>query len=152
MDVCYATREDIPGWMSLVETVKDYFPGLDKSSYQEVLSKNIQRKTALCVRQNGLVIGALLFSPKESRLSFIAVHHAFRRLGIAESLIGKMLTLLPEDKDISVTTFRRDDKKGASARGLYEKYGFEEAELLHEYGYPLQKLILRRNCQLNEKL
>lgn len=48
--VTFATDEEIPGWMELVEIVKDDFPGLEKESYLKTLKKNIARKTALCYK------------------------------------------------------------------------------------------------------
>ena len=143
--VLFAITEDISIWMSLVEVVKENFPGLEMDSYINTLKKNIERKTALCVKQNNLIVGILLFSPNQSCISCMAVHPDFRGLGIATSLIDRMLTLMPDDKDITVTTFRSDDEKGIAPRALYKKFGFEEAEMLYEFNYPVQKFILRRN-------
>jgi len=38
----------------------------------------------------------------------------------------------------------RYDKKGIAPRALYEKYGFEEDELVTEFNYPLHRFILNR--------
>jgi ribosomal protein S18 acetylase RimI-like enzyme len=143
--VLFASKEDIIMWMSLVEKVKDSFPGLETESYLSILKKNIERKTALCVKQNNLIVGILLFSPNQSCLSCMAVHPDFRGMGIATSLIDMMLNLMPGDRDITVTTFRADDEKGAAPRALYKKHGFEEAEMFYEFGYPVQKFILYRD-------
>jgi GrpB-like predicted nucleotidyltransferase (UPF0157 family)/GNAT superfamily N-acetyltransferase len=143
--VTFATEEEIPGWMELVEIVKDDFPGLEKESYLKTLKKNIARKTALCYKVKGLVVGILLFSPNQNCLSFIAVHPDYRCMGIATKLIDKMLVLMPPYREISVTTFREGDEKGAAPRKLYKKFGFEEAELLTEFGYPVQKFVLNPN-------
>jgi hypothetical protein len=59
-------------------------------------------------------------------------------------MIEKMLTLLPRDVDICVTTFRAGDEKGAAPRLLYRKFGFTEGELLEEFSYPVQRFILHR--------
>lgn len=143
--VLFATTEDILMWMSLVEVVKDNFPGLEMDSYINTLKKNIERKTALCVKQNNLIVGVLLFSPNRSCISCMAVHPDFRGLGIGSSLIDQILTLMSQDRDITVTTFRSDDEKGIAPRTLYKKFGFKEAEMLYEFDYPMQKFILRRN-------
>ena len=44
--------------------------------------------------------------------------------------------------DISVTTFREGDKADTGYRKAYKELGFAEAELLVEFGYPTQKLVL----------
>lgn len=46
------------------------------------------------------------------------------------------------DKNISVTTFRKGDKADTGYRKAYKELGFAEAELLVEFGYPTQKLVL----------
>jgi len=142
-EVIPATVDDIPDWMELVDIVKNNFPGLEKESYLATLRRNIARKTALCYKENGKIAGILLFSPDQNCLSCIAVHPDYRRIGIATKLIDKMLVLLQPDSDITVTTFRECDEKGIAPRKLYKKFGFEEAEVFTEFGYPVQKFILR---------
>ncbi|HHW32168.1 MAG TPA: GNAT family N-acetyltransferase [Clostridiaceae bacterium] len=142
-EVMLATADDIPNWMKLVDVVKENFPGLQKESYLVTLRKNIARKTALCFKENGNIVGILLFSPNQNRLSCVAVHPDYRRLGIASKLIEKMLVLLQPNREITVTTFREGDEKGVAPRKLYKKFGFEEAELLTEFGYPVQRFVLR---------
>ena len=35
-----------------------------------------------------------------------------------------------------MSTFRENDVKGIAPRKLYKKFGFEEGELIEEFGYP----------------
>jgi hypothetical protein len=58
-------------------------------------------------------------------------------------MVKKMIELFPKDMDISVTTFREGDLKGAAPRALYKKIGFLEGELVEEFNYPNQKFIFR---------
>jgi ribosomal protein S18 acetylase RimI-like enzyme len=74
----------------------------------------------------------------------MAVHPNYRRKGIASAMVEKMLSLFPNNIDISVTTFRDYDIKGNGPRQLYKKYGFEEDDLIVEFDYPHQKFILHR--------
>jgi len=144
-EVMFTTVDDIPGWIKLVDIVKDNFPGFEKESYLATLRKNIARKTALCYKDNDNIAGILLFSPNQNCLSCMAVHPNYRRIGIASKLVDKMLVLLPLDRDITVTTFREGDEKGIASRRLYKKFGFEEAELFTEFDYPVQRFVLRPN-------
>lgn len=132
----------------MVDKVRDNFPGLETAeemdSYRQTMIKNIKRKTALCAKYEGDVVGVMLFSYNSKCLSCMAVHPEHRRKGIASAMIEKMLTLFPADTDITVTTFRADDARGIAPRPLYKKYGFEEDELVTEFNYPEQKFILRR--------
>ncbi len=138
-----ATEQDIPAWLALVNCVAEDFPGLDLDEYTVILKKNIDRQTALCVREDGKLAGILLFSPRQQCLSCMAVHPSYRRSGIASALVAEMLRRMPEG-DISVTTFRAGDAKGAAPRALYQKFGFTPDELLVEFDYPVQRFVLRR--------
>lgn len=143
IEICTAQARDIPEWLTLVRTVEDDFPGLDIEDYAKTLQKNIARRTALCARIDGTVAGVLLFSPAQHCLSCIAVHPEYRRQGVASALISGMLRRMP-DGDISVTTFREGDPKGRAPRALYRRFGFAPEELTTEFGYPVQRFILRR--------
>lgn len=146
--VQFAEPEDIDSWMKLIEIVKDEFPGLETEEelegYKRTVIKNINRKTAICVKSDDEIVGALLFSYKLKCLSWMAVHPDYRRKGIASALITKMLELFPSDVDISVTTFREGDAKGIAPRQLYKKFGFIEGDLVEEFNYPNQIFILKR--------
>lgn len=142
--VQFAELQDVTSWMKMVEIVKDEFPGLELESYKQTVIKNINRKTAICIKTENEIIGALIFSYNLKCLSWMAVHPNYRRKGIASALITKMLELFPKDVDISVTTFREGDAKGIAPRRLYRKFGFAEDRLVEEFNYPNQIFILKR--------
>lgn len=146
--LCYAEIQDIDAWIKMIEIVRDNFPGLETvekmEGYRQTVIKNIKRKTALCVKYENEIVGVMLFSYNSQCLSCMAVHPKYRRQGIASAMIEKMISLFPNDVDISVTTFRECDKKGIAPRPLYKKFGFQEDELIMEFEYPEQKFILHR--------
>ncbi len=139
-----ALPEDETAWMNLVAQVRENFPGLDLADYRSTLKKNLSRGTALCVKRGGKIIGILLFSPHRGCLSFLAVHPDYRRQGVASLLIEKMLSLLPKDKPVTVTTFREGDALGAAPRALYQRFGFVPGREFEEFGYPVQEFVLSR--------
>ena len=139
-----AQSGDIPAWMSLVDLVKENFPGLDMEDYQRTLEKNIARGTTLCAKADDQVIGVLLYSPKAGCLSCMAVHPKYRKMGVGAALVRMMIERFPEDSDITVTTFREGNPMGFAPRALYKKLGFKEDELTLEFGYPTQKFIYRQ--------
>ncbi len=146
IEICNAPVQHIDSWMDLISTVKELFPGLDTpeqfSAYHQTVIKKIQDGSALCALNGDRVIGILLFSREENSLSQLAVHPSFYRQGIASLLILHMMTALDKNRDITVNTYREGDEKGRAARALYKKFGFEEAELCYDQGYPVQKYIL----------
>ena len=140
-----AEKTDADEWMSLVEIIKDDFPGLNKEEYKKILFENIDTKTALCAKVKEHIRGILLFSLRENTLSFLAVHPEYRGLGIASGLIKEMTKVFPENSKIWVTTYREGDNKGEAARILYKKIGFIEDELIEVFDYPCQKFVLYVN-------
>ncbi len=146
--LCYAELNDIDSWIKMIEIVRDNLPGLetdeDMEGYRQTVIKNIKRQTALCVKHKVDIVGIMLFSFNSKCISCMAVHPNHRRKGIAAAMIEKMLSLFPNDTDVSVTTFRENDIKGIAPRQLYRKFGFEEDELVTEFNYPNQKFILHR--------
>ncbi|MEK5029550.1 MULTISPECIES: GNAT family N-acetyltransferase [unclassified Paenibacillus] len=147
--VKFAEMQDVDSWMSMIEAVRSNFPGLHSEEllegYKQTVIKNINRRTAICAVYAGEVAGLMLFSYNAKCLSCMAVHPDHRRQGIATAMIDQMLSLFPEDTELSVTTFRANDPLGAAPRPLYKKFGFVEDELTEEFDYPHQKFVLRRS-------
>ena len=79
---------------------------------------------------------------KKKLLVFFFFHPAYRKQGIASLLLERALSELDRHKKITVSTFRKNDGKGIAPRALYKKFGFEEAELTEEFGYPNQVFVL----------
>lgn len=143
-----ASFKNVESWMSLIEIVRDNFPGLETDekieNYRKTLIEMIGKNHAICALHGNIVVGALLFSTKLNQLCFLAVHPEYRRKKIASKMFQLMLTKLDRKRDIVVETFREGDEKGAPARALYSSLGFVPGELcLFENKYPEQKFILK---------
>ena len=147
----FATMHNLASWMSLVEIVRENFPGLETQElldgYRDTVIKNIERQSAICALHGNIVVGILLFSEKYNMLSCMAVHPEYRRSGIARSMIELMLPKLDRTKDITVTTFREDDPMGVAPRAIYQSLGFLPSELCIEQGYPSQVFVLKGKMQ-----
>ena len=145
-EVVFGTEDDIEAWMQLVNKVSWNFPGLETKEkikeHEAVVLKFMEQKRALCIKDRDNIVGVLLISKKHNMICCLAVDPDYRRRGIAAKLMLAALDILDRTKDISVSTFREDDSKGVAPRTLYKKFGFQEAELIEEFGYPNQKFIL----------
>lgn len=144
----YAEEEQISSWMSLVEILRDNFPGLETKqkieAYKETLLKNIERKTAICALFGNMVVGVLLFSKKHNKICCMGVHPEFRRKKIASLMVKEMFLHMDKKRPIVVETFREEDEKGEAPRAFYKTLGFQEGELcLFENQYLEQKFYLR---------
>ena len=141
-EISYAAPADIPDWMNFITLVIDGFPCLDESSHLEQVKQYIQRRQALIMRDNSTIIGAAAFSCQTESIDFLAVHPQYRHYGVTKAFLDFMMCNLFVGREISITTFREGDKADTGQREEYKRLGFAESELLMEFGYPTQRLIL----------
>lgn len=144
--VIYGVPGDIDGWMKLVNEVSWNFPGLETAEeiaeHRRTVLKFMEKRQAVYVRDNDEIIGVVLFSRKRNMICCLAVSPAHRRKGVAAALMTEALGQLDRSQNITVSTFRADDPKGAAPRALYKRFGFAEGELIEEFGYPNQQFVL----------
>lgn len=147
MEVVYGKFSDIDSWMNLVKNVGWSFPGLETEAkleeHKKTVLKFIDKKQAICVKEENIIVGIMLFSRGHNMICCLAVSPLHRRKGIASMLLEKVLEELDREKDIIVSTFREGDEKGIAPRALYKKYGFVEGELTFEFDYPNQVFVLK---------
>lgn len=144
MKVEFGRTSAIDSWMRLVRKVSWNFPGLETEQsideHKIIVLKFMNDKRALCVKNEQEIVGVLLYSRKYNMICCLSVDPAYRKRGIASLLLKEALDKL--DRDITVSTFRKNDVKGIAPRKLYKKFGFEEGELIEEFGYPNQRFVL----------
>lgn len=140
--VSCASPDDIPGWMDFTALVIGGFPRLDRASHLEQLRGHIRRREALIARDGAVITGAAAFSRRTGNIDFLAVHPRYRRGETARALLDAIVRVLPGDREIGITTFRRGDPADTGQREAYRRLGFAESELLTEFGYPAQRLVL----------
>ncbi|MCI8887661.1 MAG: GNAT family N-acetyltransferase [Hungatella sp.] len=141
--ITYGKPEDIPAWMEFVSLVIDGFPCLDRAEHLKRLKIYIEQKQALIMRDNHIIIGAAAFSCENGSIDFLGVHPQYRRRGIAKAFLDYIMNNIFISREITITTFRKGDQADTGQRKTYESLGFAESELLREFGYPVQRLILR---------
>ena len=145
-DVQFGKSSDINRWMKLVEEMSRNFPGLETKEkleeHRETVLRFMSKEQALCVKDGTKIVGVLLFSRGHNMICCLGVSPEYRRCGLASLLLEKALEQLDGTKDITVSTFREADEKGTAPRALYKKFGFEEDELIEEFGYPNQRFVL----------
>lgn len=139
-EVSYA--EDLSGWMEFAALVIGGFPCLEKASHLEQVKAHIRRHQALLIRDEAKIIAAAAFSRRTGHIDFLAVHPQYRYCGADRALLDFMVRALPGNRALSITTFREGDKADTGQRRAYRELGFAESELLTEFGYPVQRLVL----------
>ena len=147
MEAVMGEFSDIDSWMQLVRKVSWNFPGLETEErldeHTQTVLKFMGKKQAICVKNQDVIIGVLLFSRNRNMICCLAVDPKYRKQGVASILLEKALNELDRSREIMVSTFRENDEKGIAPRALYRKFGFQEGELTEEFGYPNQVFILR---------
>jgi len=134
--VVIAQPEDIPAWLYLAEEVEPLFGAMiNDPAFHRALQKNIDRGTAICIRESDgppgvSLLGGLLFSPKSPNytIGWLAVTQQYRRHGIGQRLIEYVIDLVEAPAEIVVTTFGMNNPAGEPARRFYERLGFHAAE------------------------
>ena len=148
MTIDFAAERDIDRWMHLVEKVKKSFPGLETAQALDEHRKTVlafmDKASAICAKEQGKVVGALLFSDERNELCFLAVDPDYCRRHIAENMVSLMLAKTDPHRDITVTTFCEGVPEGTAARAFYKKIGFIEGKRTQAFGSPVQEFVLKR--------
>lgn len=147
-NIVYAQKDDIPAWMNLVKHVIDGYPYFDEEQYLNVVKGYILRKQAWIAKDGNTIAGNILLSYDTGRIDFIGVHPLYRRTNLHAALLNKAICeLRNQEKEVSITTYREGDKADTGYRSAIQLFGFTEAELLIEFGYPTQKFIYTNNVK-----
>lgn len=141
--IVLAKHDDIPLWMDLVHLVIDGFPYLDEQDYLKQLHSCIEQRQAFILKDTDIAIGVMAFCAKTGRIDFLGVHPQYKKQSITKAFLQKISSeLIPPATSITITTFREGDKADTGYRDSLKCLGFAEAELLTEFGYPTQRLVL----------
>lgn len=144
-DIDIVSKDDIEKCMDLVKLVVDGFPGFEQAQYMESLIEHIQNKEAFIIKYNDNAIAVMFYSIQKGNIDFLAVHPKYNKREILITFISKIFNDLSSNREmISITTFREGDKADRGYRELLLTLGFIESDLLTEFGYPTQKMILKR--------
>lgn len=83
-----------------------------------------------------------MISHQTGSIDFLGIHPLFRNQGLTRIFLDKAICETLHKKQISITTFREDDKADTGYRKALKELGFAEGELLIEFGYPTQRMVL----------
>lgn len=139
----YVTKEDMNKVLSMMEQVKEAFPGYQEAEFLEALYKAIDSKEAFLEEEEGRLAGMLTFSYQEKELTFLAVMPEFRKQGVGKRLMKRMAECFEDGEVVHVITFREGDQKGTAARCCYHSCGFVDEEEVVVFDYPCQRMVLK---------
>lgn len=133
LEASLSNLDDVLEWQRLAREVETLFgaPMADSEAWFERLTRNIDRRSAWCVRSGpaGRVVGGMwlsLTNPHEITITWLAVDRDHRRRGIGSALIAKALELA-EGHSVRVVTFGEGHPMSAAAEAshfFYRRLGF----------------------------
>ena len=141
-DICFAEKSDIPIWMDLMRLVIDGYPVMNEEDYLNEITRHIEEKHALVLKDGGILVGAMAFSDNPGCIDFLGIHPQYRKQDIQKVFLDALLETYLPGKEISMTTYREGDKADTGHRKLLKHLGFAERELLIEFGYPTQRFVI----------
>lgn len=141
-EIARAVPADIAEWMELAEQAVDGFPHFEESAYLQCLRRSVEQGQALVLRSGGILVGAAAFSRRAGSIDFLGVHPQYRRHGAAKVLVEHLRQNEFPGQAVSITTFRAGDRADPGQRAACQRLGFSEGELLTEFGYPTQRMLL----------
>ncbi len=139
-DVVCATPGDTEGWLKLLSLSVSGYPCLNEPAYRAALRRAIAAREAFVLRDGERIVGAMCCRAGAGWIDYLAVHPQYRALGALEALVRKAAELCAGA--VSVTTFRAGDRADAGWRERWLGLGFQPSDLMQEFGYPTQRLVL----------
>ena len=127
--------------LELFDAVCDDFPQLSRLSFRGALERNLRRSTVLGAFENDRLAGMLIYSPVLGRISFLAVHPAFRRRGAARELMLRACGLI--DGETELYTYKPDPDSPQAAYLLYKSLGFIETGNVPGYREEVIRMVRR---------
>ena len=141
-DIGLAQKHDLPAWMELMRLVIDGYPVMNETEYLNAITKCIDEKRALVLKDGNILIGAMTFSDASGCIDFLGIHPQYRNRGIQRVFLDALVDVYLPGREVSMTTYREGDKADTGHRDILKRLGFAERELLIEFGYPTQRFVL----------
>ena len=141
-DICLADKADISAWMNLMRLVIDGYPVMNEADYLNAITKSIDEKRALVLKDGNILVGAMMFSDQSGCIDFLGINPQYRKQGIQKLFLDALMEIYLPGQEISMTTYREGDKADTGHRDILKQLGFAERELLIEFGYPTQCFVL----------
>ena len=73
-DICLAEKADIPAWMNLMRLVIDGYPVMNEADYLYAITKSIDEKRALVLKDGNILVGAMAFSDQSGCIDFLGIN------------------------------------------------------------------------------
>ena len=92
-DICLAEISDIPAWMNLMRLVIDGYPVMNEADYLNSITKCIDEKRALVLKDGNILVGAMAFSDQSGCIDFLGINPQYRRQGIQKLFLAALMEI-----------------------------------------------------------
>ena len=90
-DICLAEKADIPAWMNLMRLVIDGYPVMNEADYLNAITKSIDEKRALVLKDGNILVGAMAFSDYSGCIDFLGINPQYRKQGIQKLFLDALM-------------------------------------------------------------
>lgn len=148
MYIGIATEDVIPEWLELAREVEPVFQGsmVENEEFHAFMRSKINKNEVIIARDSDhqdALMGLIVVSHKNNKISWFAVLKKYRSMGIGSKLLEYAINELDSRNEIFVTTFREEYEEGKPARHVYQKLGFEDYDVnTFHHGQP--RSLMRR--------
>ena len=140
-DIRYAAKNDISSWMQLAHMAVDGFPCWEAAVHRKVLKDSICQRRAFILPYRSMAVGSMIVNYDTGDIDFLGIHPLYKNVGIDEMFVDFAGKELFRNRPVRTTTYREGDKADTGYRESLINMGFQEAELLTEFGYPTQRFV-----------
>jgi len=92
---------------------------------------------------NNEVAGVVLYSKKDNEIYFLLVQEKYQRMKVGTYLMKTAISDLDNGRDITLSTYVKDDARSMKSRPFYKSLGFIEGKKLNK-GIPQIEFILKK--------
>lgn len=125
--------KDAEGILELLEENKDCFYDFERDDFEQKIMDNIGSEEALVVRNNGKIVGCVIFSRESKTIDQIAVSEKFRGCGIAKRLLVTALSEFQPEEQVSIRIVPGSPSDNETVINLLNVFDFREQDGQNPY-------------------
>ncbi|MGI6109887.1 MAG: GNAT family N-acetyltransferase [Eubacteriaceae bacterium] len=139
MNYITAKPIDITPCIRLIKEDISYFPGLTVPETEKVLRQAVPGGEVILAKDEGKIIGLLIFRRATAELMFMGVEPEYRGKGIGADLFRYMCSVIPKGKTIKTITFRTNNEDYPADQSYFVRLGFKPGRMMERDGVPSQE-------------
>ena len=92
---------------------------MNEADYLNAITKSIDEKRALVLKDGNILVGAMAFSDYSGCIDFLGINPQYRKQGIQKLFLDALMEIYLPGQEISMTTYREGDKADTGHRDVF---------------------------------